>query len=560
MTSKLDGIELVLNHELMQFTKGKTEKSLQSIAERHMHRVCEDKHSIDVIITNNNLQETEQWKIRTDKKFQGCSNININVLSSKKGHKNHTSVSTLISEMTKALNLNKRDMLPNVLIMCCHSKRVESDCIELLESFCNNTAIRFNFVFDESDANLGTISSFLNKINNNTYNVSKCINSIEFVTATPFDEFWRMLSKHDIYTLINREHLKEENYDELFNSYRQFEDHIWTTMDSDTLNPLEYIKECFEHGLLPSRRNIVFAPGHIYSEKRDVGSHEEIVEYFTDIDYTVLLHNGKHKCFCDKDGSRLSIDEFNRKHSIKGELRDTLRKWNMLNPHKNLAITGNWTIERGVTFNTDGFNFTHVIVSMLHSKKQNRLLQILGRANGHKKYVERMTIISPKVIEVNTKSFVSALKEVRLSNPEKYNPTDFSTKENGTIPVRITFCNEEYRLEFVNKLTGKKNYSKGVHNALKEGIRLGYVSIEDRNNVHKFDIEASQLKTIRKYSQDTENKNNRRFHQFYNAFEKHTASTQQCAEGEYCLDITLIDYCKDDFVNTKNTAWITFHK
>jgi hypothetical protein len=97
-----------------------------------------------------------------------------------------------------------------------------------------------------------------------------------------------------------------------------------------------------------------------------------------------------------------------------------------------------------------------------------------------------------------------------------------------------------------------------VHNALKQGIHSGLISIEDRNNIHKFDIEKCRLKTIRKYSVDTENKDNRRFLQFTNAFEKYNPCTQQCSVNEYCLDVTLIDYIKDDFINSKNVAWITF--
>jgi hypothetical protein len=559
MNSNLDNIEFVLNHELMQFTKGKTEKTLQTIAERHLHRMHDDAHSIDIIITNNNLQETEQWKIRTNQKFKGRSNIDINVLSSKKGDKNHTNVSTLISQMAKGLNLNNYSMLPSVIIMCCHSKRVEHDCVELLESFCNNEYIRFNFVFDESDANLGTVSTFLHSINNNHNNIHKCIDSIEFVTATPFEDFWRMLSQHGIYKLINRDHFIEESYEDLFRNYREFEEHMWTTVDNDTMNPLEYIKDCFQQGLIPTRRNIIFAPGHVFSEKKDVGSHEEIVEYFLSKAYTVLLHNGKNKCFCDVDGSRLSIDDFNRRHSIVGELRDTLRRWNALHPNQNLAITGNWTIERGVTFNTNGFNFTHMIISMLHGRKLNRLLQILGRANGHKQYVERMNIISPKAIELTAKAFVATLKEVRIANPQMFNPTDFSSKKTGIIPVRVHLRDEDYRLVLVSKLTGKKNYAINVHNAIKEGIQLGYIALEDRNNIHKFDINTCRLKNIRKFCNEQENKDNRRFLQFSNAFERHNASSQQCSKNQYCLDITLIDYVKDDFTNKKNIAWITFN-
>ena len=40
-----------------------------------------------------------------------------------------------------------------------------------------------------------------------------------------------------------------------------------------------------------------------------------------------------------------------------------------INKDISLAITGYWTIERGITFNTDGFNFTHMIISKYHSNK-----------------------------------------------------------------------------------------------------------------------------------------------------------------------------------------------
>lgn len=563
MASNLTNIEFVLNHELMQFTRGKTEKTLKAIAERHVLRMQDDKHSIDVIITNKNLQETEQWKIRTINTFRDCKDIHINVLSSKfdknDKQRNHRDVSTLISLMTRKLNLNQT--LPNIIIMCCHSKRVTVDCVELLESFCNNPCIRFNFIFDESDSNLGIISTFLNKVNDNEYHLHSCIDSVEFVTATPFDEFWKMLSEHGIYNLINPDHCREVNYVELFERYRELEEHRWTTLEDDTLNPLEYIKHCFDDGLLPTRRNIVFAPGHIFSERKDVGSHEEVKQYFIDRGYTVLIHNGKHKCFCEKGKKDLSIEDFKKQHDVDGEFRDILRQWNSLYPQKNLAITGNWTIERGVTFNTNGFNFTHMIVSSVHSKKPNRLLQLLGRANGNKQFVDVITIISPKAVENLAKSFVATLKDLRLTNPERYNPVDFSMKQQGTIPVQLDFQDEDYRQIVVKLLERRvRNYATHVHNAIKEGIQTNRIIVNDKNNVHKFDINTYRLKTIRQFRSEAENKNNRRFEQFAMAFEKGNACSQQCAQNEYCLDLTIIDYVKNEFINKRNIAWITFRK
>tara|TARA_B110000211_G_C13689322_1_gene382369 strand:- start:141 stop:371 length:231 start_codon:yes stop_codon:yes gene_type:complete len=70
----LDSIEFSLNHELPQFTYGKTEKTLEKL-KQYILKQCEkyvldsgdDKsvHTINIISTNNSLAETIQWKVRT---------------------------------------------------------------------------------------------------------------------------------------------------------------------------------------------------------------------------------------------------------------------------------------------------------------------------------------------------------------------------------------------------------------------------------------------------------------------------------------------------------------
>jgi hypothetical protein len=54
-----------------QFTKGKTEDTLCDLTQRYLFNIDETNyHLIDIIVTNNSLPETEQWKFRTDKKFK----------------------------------------------------------------------------------------------------------------------------------------------------------------------------------------------------------------------------------------------------------------------------------------------------------------------------------------------------------------------------------------------------------------------------------------------------------------------------------------------------------
>jgi hypothetical protein len=61
-----------------QFTKGKTEDTLCDLAQRYILNSEETEyHLLDIIVTNKSLPETEQWKIRTDKKLKNFNNITV---------------------------------------------------------------------------------------------------------------------------------------------------------------------------------------------------------------------------------------------------------------------------------------------------------------------------------------------------------------------------------------------------------------------------------------------------------------------------------------------------
>ena len=172
----------------------------------------------------------------------------------------------------------------------------------------------------------------------------------------------------------------------------------------------------------------MFTPGHLYTKKQDVGSHEEIVDYFINKHFWVYLSNGYFKGFIQSNGARELLDEFNLKHHILGQLRDSLLKWNFLYPSDNIAITGYWTIERGITFCTDGFNFTHIIISNYHSTKLNKLIQLVGRVNGNEKYfgAYKYHFICPKNIYNTITETINKTIELRNINPINYNQTDFN--------------------------------------------------------------------------------------------------------------------------------------
>lgn len=200
-------------------------------------------------------------------------------------------------------------------------------------------------------------------------------------------------------------------------------------------------------------RKIIFSPAHLFTEKERVGSHNEVVQFYTSLDFTVYLSNGKFKGFIEPNGERMSLEDFNRENNITGELRDTLREWARIYPDKNLAITGYWTIERGITFQTDGINFTHAIISDYHKQLLNKLIQLIGRLTGNKKYIQHLcNIVCPQHIIDTVDMLVNKTIELRRNNPENYNFTDFSDN-NSSIPVKVTFLDEEWRKRVVDSIT-----------------------------------------------------------------------------------------------------------
>lgn len=541
-----------------QFTKGKTEDTLCDFTQRYLLNVHEeDYHLIDIIVTNNSLPETEQWKIRTNKKFNKFSDITIDILSSKS-----TDYNSIKSYIQNILTSKTKENLPNILIICYHSKRVCQDLIEMFNLFGGNnyiktlTKLKFHISFDEPDANLGVTKSFIKKIK--CFIDNYLIIGILFITATPIKELWNVLNESGIKKLLNMNHNNTDKFDEDLQSYRSFKEHKFIEHNYETNNPLYYIIDVFSNKLIDENtRTILFVPAHLYVEAEGVGSHEEFVSYFNDKNYCVFLMNGKFKGFIYPDKNKVSIEQFNLDNNINGELRESLVKWNELNPTMNLAITGNSIIERGITFNTTGFNFTHMILSNYHLTSIGKLIQMGGRASGGKIFVGQMNIICPYKVKTVIIDYNKDLEEICSLNPEFFNRTDF-TSTNNTIPVKMLIHDAELLKTIIDiRVQSKKGYKIQLHNMLMRGIQENTITLYDRNNIRKFDIQSRTLNQVRMYK-NGDKVEVRRFKNFNEAYENYKNLSQTGDETQYNIDLAKDEYMHNDFTNKVNTLWITF--
>ena len=233
------------------------------------------------------------------------------------------------------------------------------------------------------------------------------------------------------------------------------------------------------------------------------------------------------------------------------------KKWNELNPEMNLAITGYWVIERGITFNTSGFNFTDMILSNYHLSSIGKLIQLAGRGSGGKKYVNQMNIICTTKIKDTIINFNKNLEEICSLNPEYFNRTDFIDSVT-TIPVKIIINDNELLKNIIDmRDKSKRGYKHQLHNIIVEGIQQNKISLFDRNNIKKFDISTRSINQVRMYKLG-DKIDVRRFHNFNEAFEKYKNLSQSGDKNQYNIDLAKDEYIQDGFTNSINTAWITY--
>ena len=541
-----------------QFTKGKTEDTLCDLTKRYLLNINDsDYHLIDIIVTNKSLPETEQWKFRTDKTFKNFKNITIDILSSKSNDYNNIG-----SYIQNILNCKTKEELPNILIICYHAKRVCDDLITMFNIFGGNNyiqpsnKIKFHISFDEPDANLGVTKKFIKKIKG--FIDKSLITGILFITATPIEKFWKMLNDSGIKTLLNMNFNNTQNFDEELNNYRAFKEHNIIEHNNETTNPLYYIIDVFSNKLInENERKILFTPAHLYTDKEGVGSHMEFVSYFNDKNYCVFVMNGKFKGFIYPDKSKIKLTQFNIENKIDGELRESLMKWNELNPLTNLVITGYWVIERGITFNTTGFNFTDMILSNYHLSSMGKLIQLAGRGSGGKIYVNKMNVVCTTKIKDTIINFNKNLEEICSLNPEYFNRTDF-VDTNNTIPVKMIINDNDLLKRIIDiRDKSKRGYKQQLHNILEEGIKENKISIFDRNNIKKFDISSRTLNQVRMYKLG-DKIDVRRFKNFNEAYKNYKSVSQSGDENQYNIDLAKDKYIQNGFINNINTLWITF--
>ena len=430
-----------INTALTQFTQSKTANSLDYIKHYREMAILEDipmdgMHNLFIILANNSLLESSQWLFRTNSKLSDIM-PNVWTLSSKKNDTNHSHVDSIISSFTKSEN--KSDLI-NVIICPTNKTRID-DVITIIETLqCNTINLssfginQFNVqvMFDEADKSILLICDFIKRLLNLLKDkVNYTISSIHYITATPYDEFWKKLEKVGVRSLKNLKHcFNDINHDRIsfadaYEQYRKIEDHTHIAEDNESENPVIYANIAYKKHIANSG-NIgltIYAPSETTKK-----SHDDMASTFLVHGFTIIILNGDKKVIQSSDRTIKDIDEYKKENKIDGELKDVLRKWRCDNPSTNVVITGNILLERGITFNTTGFNFTHMILSMYHVSNIKSLIQMLGRATGNSKYVNKFTIIAPTKLMNIAKERINIFIDAIKCEPVEFSKSSFTKK------------------------------------------------------------------------------------------------------------------------------------
>ncbi len=447
-----------LNTTPCQFPISKTRRSINYIKSLIQSDISsasrnEKIHHITTILTNNNLAETTQWRLRTK---NSMNDKKIHIMSSAKNSNFRNSLE-FINQFTKCQDIND---LTDVLIICTNKVRCES-VIEIVDAIENTVfkrminlgveTIKLTVMFDEADEsnNITLSCKLIKRIKN-----ENVISSFHFVTATPVENFWKKLRKEcNIDKLVNLSAtLSEEDLEEMFDHYRKLEDHniIYIPPNMDAFDNATYINEIY---LKPNNNTKIrlYAPSEMYIE-----SHNNMKDYLLSLGYIVVIINGKEKMIYYDYDKKISMKDFVSEYITFGkksdvEMYEVLSKLDEMYQTRNIAITGYKCIIRGITFQSTGFKFTDFMVNDINDLAS--AVQMIGRNNGGCQFVSKNNVYISKQQYDSALNFNKYQFEIMKFNPVMLTETDYrelTSKEKDmdywTIPFTFKLNADDYTI------------------------------------------------------------------------------------------------------------------
>ena len=391
---------------------------------------CDKENEIHVVVTNNSLEEVQQFFIRSCNKYFITKTI-----SSNKKIAGSITFEKLMLEYTRA---KKHTDIPNVLVICNNStqcKQLKSYMEYVYENVNSRIgSVKFRLYFDEVDANTRHTCKMIHSLRDYFPNIS----SIVLITATMYYATMRAFEKalgilefciKNLYAELTE--YTDDKRKEDIDGYRRISHHKTCFIDDTYFDKEKQIDAIMSE--TQYIQNAIEAKPEIFKSKRMCGivlagrektSHHYVKDLFTSIGFIVIIFNSdvrggtihfpEEKCI---SFSKFKEQTFKKKNV---EMYEILAKLYSLYPQTSFVITGNVKIQRGVTFVSTGSKLDFLIMSS--NGKSSTKRQFSGRITGDEKYVDVSLIICPErtyneIVELEELSIKTHLQTPALLTP-----------------------------------------------------------------------------------------------------------------------------------------------
>ena len=424
----------------MNTTQGKGMSKTNAIFE-FMNQNQKD-NEIHVVVTNNSLEEVEQFFIRACNKY-----FNPKTISSNKKISGSITFEKLMLQYTTA---RKHTDIPNVIIICNN----HTQCKQLktyMEYVTENVntrigGITFRLYFDEVDTNTRHTCKMIHSLRD----YFPKIMSIVLITATMYYETMRALEKSlgilefcikNLYRELT-EYTDEERKKDV-DGYRRLSHHETCFID-DTY--FDEDKKCdAKMDEVQYTQHVLETKPELFTTERVCGivlggrektTHNDIKNMFLNINFIVIVLNSDirggtiHFPPTDAcpDGKCVSFTKIKEKifKKKKVQMYEILAKLYSMYPDKSFVITGNIKIQRGVTFVSTGSKLHFMIMSS--NGKSSTKRQFSGRFTGDEEYVDVSLIICPETTHKEMLELEELSIKTHLQNPELLTPKHCDVK------------------------------------------------------------------------------------------------------------------------------------
>jgi hypothetical protein len=453
-------------------------------------------HNITIIVNNNSLLDSRQWKLRLGNRELKVASLSCDPKSTFKN---------LNEFMGSLTNIKKPDEMVDVLVMCNNHVR-DKDIYEICTALRNHRLsfsnigihkIELTVMYDEVDvsSNLSNACRFIKYCIDNDL---KFIESIHLITATPFHKFWKKLK--EITNIISLDTFNDmitiPPPEELITQYKQITDHnIVYTDHIDNTDGVLYFKNIYTSYIEQSPEPVIcFCP-----TTKKIADHEEVTDFILNSnrvrDVVVIEINSRRKgIYIGIKNKFTKIDQFNKEHGLTTEnepdceIYNTLKKIKELYPDKDIYVNGFNCLNRGVTLQTNGFNFTDVVIPLV--KDPATRVQLAGRSNGGSEFIQNNnTIYIHEKCYNELNEYIDYSMKLIQAAPVEVSSDDFRTKTDKEkdmvrwrVPKKIHLSDSDYEKAIEKK--GKSDQFKNKKWVLEKFTDIGLdidVSIKTAN-------------------------------------------------------------------------------